>query len=108
MRRAVASCLPACLPTCCPFAWRLFRSSFVYAGHISAFKYIACRAGIVQPDAGLKCPFCREFVDGFTDMNGCAPTALLCSLARHSADRPAAAACPLLNRQGAATLGALG
>ncbi|KAL4435864.1 hypothetical protein ABPG77_000626 [Micractinium sp. CCAP 211/92] len=27
-------------------------------------------ANILRPDAGLKCPFCREFVDGFTDMNG--------------------------------------
>ena len=25
----------------------------------------------LQADAGLKCPFCREYVDGFTDMNGC-------------------------------------
>jgi hypothetical protein len=29
------------------------------------------RQGIVfKADAGLKCPFCREFVDGFTDMAG--------------------------------------
>ncbi|KAL4458757.1 hypothetical protein ABPG75_013622 [Micractinium tetrahymenae] len=31
-------------------------------------------ANILRPDAGLKCPFCREFVDGFTDMNGRADT----------------------------------
>jgi hypothetical protein len=32
-----------------------------------------CRC--LQADAGLKCPFCRDYVDGFTDMQGCATAA---------------------------------
>ena len=33
----------------------------------------AMRANVVfKADAGLKCPFCRDYVDGFTDMQGCA------------------------------------
>lgn len=27
-------------------------------------------ANIFRVDVGIKCPFCREYVDGFTDMNG--------------------------------------
>lgn len=63
--------------------------------HILWLTWVACPAPVLQPDAGLKCPFCREFVDGFTDMNGCAAAAARCLLARRAAARPAAAtACP--------------
>jgi hypothetical protein len=32
-----------------------------------------CFPPFLQADAGLTCPFCRNFVDGFTDINGWVP-----------------------------------